>query len=61
MVYNGILPEKKLMFNKIELLDIEELCRRFIQTNNLDFNKFLEECLAVWYKREYNKRIIMQY
>lgn len=61
LVYNGILPEKKLMFNKIELLDIEELCRRFIQTDNFDFNKFLEECLAVWYKREYNKRIIMQY
>ena len=59
LVYNGILPEKKILFNKIEMLDIEKLYRRFVSTGSSNFEAFLEECLYVWYLRENERRMIM--
>lgn len=52
LVYNGVLPEKKVFFNKIELLDIKTLYKKFVRSGSFDFNKFLEECINKWYKNE---------
>lgn len=52
LVYNGILPEKKVFCSKIELLDIQKLHERFVKTGKYDFDKFLEECINRWYFQE---------
>lgn len=56
LVYNGILPEKKILFNKIELLDIRQLYGVFARSGKYDFDKFLEECVSRWLFRECQRR-----
>ena len=59
LVYNGALPEKELIFNKIELLDIQKLYKKFMDTGKYNFNEFLEECIRVWQEKECYRRIEM--
>ena len=56
LVYNGALPEKELIFNKIELLDVQKLYKKFVVTGKYNFNEFLEECIRVWQEKEYYRR-----
>lgn len=59
LVYNGFLPEKEIFFNKIEILDIQKLYKRFITTGKYNFSEFLEECIKVWKEKEIYRRIEM--
>lgn len=59
LVYNGVLPEKELYFNKIELLDVQKLYKKFVVTGKYNFNEFLDECIRVWQEKEYYRRIEM--
>lgn len=52
LAYNGILPEKKILFNTLELFDINAIYEKFIESGKFDFNKFSEECVGVWFQRK---------
>ncbi|EOS23433.1 hypothetical protein C806_02938 [Lachnospiraceae bacterium 3-1] len=54
--YNGILPEKKIFFNKIEIKDIDNWYKSFIMSGNNNIKEFLEECIEKWYQREQKRR-----
>lgn len=57
--YNGFLPEKKIFFNKIELMDIDFLYNDFIMSRKRNFEDFVEECILKWARREQKRRIEM--
>lgn len=58
-VYNGTLPDKEFFFNKLELLDMKDLCQQFIRTGRLSFEEFVREYIEIWYKSELRKKSIM--
>lgn len=60
LVYNGVLPEKDIFFSKLELLDMQDIYRKFIESGKYNFEQFLEECISKWYLRESKRRMIMQ-
>lgn len=57
--YNGILPEKKIFFNKIEILDIDIWYKDFIASGSKNLKEFVEKCILKWYEREQRRRIEM--
>ena len=57
-VYNGELPDKKLFFNKFEIMDMQNVYRSFIKLGKYDIDEFIEECINIWCKREMNRMII---
>ena len=59
LVYNGILPEKKFLEGKIEILDIQKIYEKFILEGNRNISDILEECVNLWYKREQYRRMKM--
>ncbi len=56
-VYNGELPEKSLFFNKFEIMDMQNIYRRFIKSVKYNIDEFIEECISIWCKREKNRMI----
>ncbi len=52
LVYNGLLPERKVLFPKMKLLDIQVLYDKFRRCGGYDFNKFLENCIKNWCEKE---------
>lgn len=56
-VYNGELPEKSLFFNKFEIMDMQNIYRRFIKSVKYNIDEFIEECISIWRKREKNRMI----
>lgn len=58
-VYNGVLPTKDLTFNKIEIINIHKLYKKFIETGTYDFNEFLNACYEMLYKQESYRRMQM--
>lgn len=59
LIYNGILPEKKTIFNKMEIMDIDIWYKNFIVSRSNNLKEFVEECISKWYKREQKRRIEM--
>lgn len=57
--YNGVLPEKKIFFNKIEMMDIDIWYKSFIISRRNNVKEFVEECILKWYEREKKRRINM--
>lgn len=57
--YNGILPEKKIFFNKIEIMDIDIWYNNFITFGSNNLKEFVEKCILKWYARERKRRIEM--
>lgn len=57
--YNGILPEKKIFFNKIEIMDIDIWYNNFIMSGSNNLKEFVEKCIFKWYAREWKRRIEM--
>ena len=56
-VYNGELPEKSFFFNKFEIMDMQNIYRRFIKSGKYNIDEFIEECINIWCKREKNRMI----
>lgn len=52
LVYNGVLPEKKLSLNPIEIIDVGNIYEKFILMGKLDINEYINSCLEYWYKKE---------
>lgn len=45
LVYNGILPEKQFLLNRIEVVDLQEEIKRYILSGEKNFNMFIEKWL----------------
>lgn len=52
LVFNGFLPEKRLDFSKIELMDMGRIYRTFILSGKKDFEDYVDACIRYWYCRE---------
>lgn len=50
--YNGVLPDKKILLNKIEIIDISNAIKVAIDNNITNFNAILDRCILLWYRRE---------
>lgn len=59
LVFNGFLPEKKILFNQIELIDIERIYESFCRSGKINFEEYLEACVRCWYNREQIKERVM--
>lgn len=59
LVFNGFLPEKKILFNQIELIDIERIYEYFCRSGKVNFEEDLEACVRCWYNREQIKERVM--
>lgn len=51
LVFNGSLPEKEFIFNKIELMDMEKLYRVFVLRGKNNFKSYVDACIRCWYNR----------
>lgn len=59
LVFNGLLPKKEFVFNRIELMDMEKLCRVFVFSGKKNFEDFVDACIRCWYNREQMRQINM--
>lgn len=59
LVYNGVLPEKKILFNRLERIDIDLFYKKYVSEGKYDLSEFVEACIRCWYKREEQRRIVM--
>ena len=59
LVFNGLLPEKELIFNKIELMDMEKLYRAVVLSGKKNFEDYVDACIRCWYNRAQMRQINM--
>ena len=59
MVFNGLLPEKEFILNKIELMDMEKIYKVFVLSDKRNFEDYMIACIRCWYNREQMRRISM--
>ena len=59
LVFNGLLPEKKFIFNKIELMDMAKLYRVFVLSGKKNFEDYVDACIRCWYNRAQMRQINM--
>ena len=52
LVFNGLLPEKKFIFNRLELKNIERICSSFILSDKRNFENYLNDWIRYWYNQE---------
>ena len=51
LVFNGFLPEKELIFNKIELMDMKKLYRAVVLSSKKNFEDYVDAYIRYWYHR----------
>ncbi|BDZ84609.1 hypothetical protein Lac2_27430 [Claveliimonas bilis] len=56
LCFNGVLPEKKILFNKFEIKDISNWYENFILAGKCNLDEFIDECIVKWYRREQIRR-----
>lgn len=56
LVYNGVLPEKQFLLNRIEVIDLQKEIKRYILSGEKDFNMFIERWL---FRQWINSKIIV--
>ena len=54
-VYNGVLPDEKMVFNKLVIADMRDICKQFIRRGG--FENLVEEYLNVWHGCNIRKMI----
>ena len=59
LVFNGLLPEKEFIFNKIELMDMEKLYKVVVLSGKKNFEDYVETCIRCWYNRAQMRQINM--
>lgn len=59
LVFNGGLPPKERIFNRIELMDVDKMYRQFVLSGQKDVEGFVESCIRCWYYREKMRHICM--
>ena len=55
--YNGVLPEKNIFFNRIEIEELTTWYKNFLESGRKNVNQFIDECIQKWYLNEQKKRI----
>lgn len=55
LVFNGLLPEKNVWFNKLELMDMERIYNVFIRSGKNNFEEYVDACVRCWFNREQTK------
>ena len=63
LVYNGELPGKNIILNKLEIVDLESFIKKQIAINGylININEVIDKCIDYWYTRYmYNNYIIMK-
>lgn len=58
-VYNGSLPEKKLFFNDIELLELDYIYKKFVRSEKYNVHELVEYCVEWWLDKEKKREIQM--
>lgn len=56
LVYNGVLPEKQFILNRIEVIDLQKEIEKYILSGKKDFNMFIERWL---FRQWINSKIIV--
>lgn len=56
LVYNGVLPEKQFLLNRIEVIDLQKEIEKYILSGEKDFNMFIERWL---FRQWINSKIIV--
>lgn len=51
-VFNGELPQKQILLNRVEIFDISQLCKMMIDSGKLDWDLLIEQCINLWSCRE---------
>lgn len=59
LVFNGLLPEKEFIFNKIEQMDMEKIYRFYVLSGKKNFEDYVDACIRCWYNREQMRQISM--
>lgn len=57
LVYNGLLPQRKFIYNKMEMLKIEKIYDSFIFSTKRKFEDYINEWIRFWYNKEIRTRI----
>lgn len=50
LVFNGLLPQKEFSTNRIKMIDMESLYKRFILDGKSDFEEYIDAWIRYWYK-----------
>lgn len=58
LVFNGILPEKEIALNRIELVDFYSLIQDFLKTGSDNFEQYINVFLAKCAERERNRYLL---
>lgn len=59
LVFNGLLPEKEFIFNRVELMDMKKIYRFFALSGKNNFGDYVDACIRCWYNREQMTQISM--
>lgn len=59
LVFNGLLPEKQFIFNKIELMDMEKVYSLFVRSGRKNLEEYVDACIQCWLMREQLRQIHM--
>lgn len=51
-VYNGVLPDKKILLNEVEIMDISKVIKFAMDNKITNLNFILDTCISLWYRRE---------
>ena len=51
--------QKELIFNKIELMDMEKLYRAVVLSGKKNFEDYVDACIRCWYNRAQMRQINM--
>lgn len=57
LIYNGTLPEKKIVINKLERIDMEYMYNQFLRFEKENFNELMNQYISYWLRYEQSKRI----
>lgn len=52
IAYNGCLPQKRILFNKIEVFDMEKIILELMEFGCLNIKEVLNRCIEIWWQRE---------
>ena len=62
LVYNGFLPEKNFLLNRIEIIDLQEEIKRFFLSGENDFKLFIDQWLyGQWLNSQKRNSMITVY
>lgn len=56
LVFNGRLPEKKIVFNRIELMDMDRIYQTIVTGDRRNCEGYIRVCIKYWYDQEQTRQ-----